>query len=61
MSLCDKNCRGRGTSNKWQHLAELGFVVGATVNVVGETAGNVIVTDIGKYAPEEKVQLWVRL
>lgn len=26
-----------------QHLAELGFVVGATVNVVSEMAGNVIV------------------
>ena len=26
-----------------QHLAELGFVVGATVNVVSEVAGNVIV------------------
>jgi len=26
-----------------QHLAELGFVVGATVSVVSEMAGNVIV------------------
>ena len=26
-----------------QHLAELGFVVGATVNVISEMAGNLIV------------------
>ncbi len=50
-----------GKDEVQQHLAEIGFVVGATVNVVSEMAGNVIVTDIGKYALKEKVQPWGRL